>query len=62
MFEIYKKEGLSIPELMEIFELSRATAQRDIKILKDSNMVAFVGAKKTGKYLLTNKLLKKIKE
>lgn len=59
---IYEERGASTPSISERLQISRATAQRDIKSLKKLKIVEFKGAKRTGKYVLTNKILKKIKK
>jgi ATP-dependent DNA helicase RecG len=53
---IIKNKGLSLPQLMKDHTIRRATAQRDMKILKEIGFVSFVGAPKTGKYTITKKL------
>ena len=50
---IADQEGLSISDLKKNFAIKRATAQRDMKILRDAGWITFVGAPKTGKYQLT---------
>ena len=45
--------GLSISDLKENFAIERATAQRDMKLLRDAGWITFVGIPKTGKYQLT---------
>ena len=57
---IYEEDGASIPDIIKRMQVSRTTAQRDIRTLKELQIVKFKGAKKTGKYLLTNKTLKKM--
>ncbi len=52
---LYFQKGLSLEELKKHFKIERATAQRDMKYLKDANLVIFKGAAKTGKYVLTKK-------
>lgn len=42
-------------ELEKIFTISTATAERDLSLLRDSNLIIFEGAAKTGKYVLTEK-------
>jgi ATP-dependent DNA helicase RecG len=54
---IIKKNGLSLPKLMNFYSIKRATAQRDMKILKDIGFISFVGSPKAGKYMATEKLL-----
>ena len=46
-------KGLSISDLKANFGIERATAQRDMKLLRDLGWVTFVGSPKTGKYRLT---------
>ena len=41
---------------MKDHTIRRATAQRDMKILKEIGFVSFVDAPKTGKYMITGKL------
>ncbi|WP_201741412.1 HTH domain-containing protein [Sinomicrobium soli] len=50
---IITHSGISLEELKKEFHIKRATAQRDMKQLKDIGWVDFVGAPKTGKYMLT---------
>lgn len=49
------RNGVSLDELKRYFKIERATAQRDMKHLKNIGWVNFVGAPKTGKYILTEK-------
>jgi ATP-dependent DNA helicase RecG len=56
---IITKNGISIDELKKQFQIERATAQRDMKQLKDIGLVDFVGVPKTGKYMLSDKGRKK---
>lgn len=55
LLEIIKKNGLTLPQLMKNYSIRRATAQRDMKILRSVGLVSFVGAPKTGKYMITEK-------
>lgn len=57
---LYEKDGASIPGIIERMQVSRSTAQRDIRTLKELQIVEFKGAKKTGKYVVTKKVLKGI--
>ncbi|MCU0645744.1 MAG: helix-turn-helix domain-containing protein [bacterium] len=50
------------PELEKIFAISTATAERDLSLLRDSNLIIFEGAAKTGKYVLTEKGITIIKD
>ena len=53
---IIKNNGLSLSQLMKDRTIKRATAQRDMKILKEIGFISFIGAPKTGKYMITGKL------
>ena len=55
---MYEKNGLVIDDILTQFKVARATAMRDIKALREAGLVEFAGTPKTGKYMLT-KLLKK---
>ena len=57
LLEIIKNEGLSLPQLMKDLTIKRATAQRDMKILREIGFIHFLGAPKTGKYMVTEKLV-----
>jgi len=46
---------LTLAILQKLFGISRATAKRDIVILKKLEIVEFIGSLKTGKYVLTEK-------
>ncbi len=52
---LYQEESLSSREIQNFLSIQRNTAQRDIKLLKDADLVRFVGSAKTGKYQLTKK-------
>jgi ATP-dependent DNA helicase RecG len=43
------------PDVERLFNISTATAERDLSILKRLNLIIFDGAPKTGRYILTNK-------
>lgn len=45
--------GIILNQIVEVFGVKRATAQRDMKLLKDIGYVDFIGANKNGKYVLT---------
>jgi Mn-dependent DtxR family transcriptional regulator len=36
-------------------DISRATAKRDIDILKNAGLIEYVGSRKAGRYMLTEK-------
>ena len=46
----------------KIFNISTATAERDLSLLRDSTLIIFEGAAKTGKYVLTEKGITIIKD
>ena len=39
----------------KIFKISKATAERDLALLKKLGLIEFIGPPKTGKYMLTKK-------
>ena len=61
LIEIYRMNGMRLPEIQDKFEIGRATAQRDMKVLKDIDFIEFIGQPKSGKYFVS-KPLKKIIE
>jgi len=58
---ILTKGKMRLPEIIKSFEIERATAQRDMAILKESGVLEFKGSSKTGAYFLTENFKKKIK-
>jgi ATP-dependent DNA helicase RecG len=56
------QKGLTLDDIKKYFNVGRATAQRDMKYLKDGGLVTFKGAAKTGKYMLTEKGLRLFKK
>jgi ATP-dependent DNA helicase RecG len=42
-------------DMERLFNISTATAERDLSILKRLNFIIFDGAPKTGRYILTDK-------
>jgi len=42
-------------EIEKLLEVSRATAERDILVLKELDFITFEGSPKTGRYVLTKK-------
>lgn len=56
-----EKGQMKRTEIEKLFNVSRATAERDLSILKDLGLISFVGAPKTGRYVLTEKGKKLIK-
>ena len=58
---IITNNDISLDELKSNFKIKRATAQRDMKHLKNLGWIDFIGAPKTGKYMLTEKGKKDLK-
>jgi ATP-dependent DNA helicase RecG len=52
---IYRQDGLALEKIKTEFNVKRATAQRDMKMLKEAGYINFEGAPKTGKYVVTHK-------
>ena len=59
---IILNNGMSLSQLMANHAIKQATAQRDMKLLKDAGLINFIGAPKTGKYMITEKLTQIIKQ
>lgn len=59
---LLNNNGANVKEISEKLSIARRTVERDLKLLKDARIIEFKGAKRTGKYLLTNKILKEIKK
>lgn len=53
--ELSKRKRLTLTEVIDVFKVACATAQRDIKLLRDIELVQFRGSKKAGAYELTEK-------
>ena len=51
---IVQLQGVTINDLKEMFKIERATAQRDMALLREAGLVSFKGAPKTGRYVLTD--------
>ncbi len=49
---IYVEDGKSLKDLMLVFDVARATMQRDMALLKAHQFIAFEGAAKSGVYKL----------
>lgn len=49
-------DGISLQTLKEKYKIERATAQRDMALLKECGFIEFRGAPKTGKYVITKKI------
>ncbi|PID89533.1 MAG: transcriptional regulator [Bacteroidia bacterium] len=57
---LFLNKGKSLKELMNSFDVARATMQRDMALLKAHQFVVFKGSSKTGVYSITDKFRKKI--
>jgi predicted HTH transcriptional regulator len=51
---IRKHPGVKVPDIKAALDLSTRTVRRRIKELKEKNIVAFIGADKTGGYYITD--------
>jgi ATP-dependent DNA helicase RecG len=45
--------GLRLATMRTEFGLTRATAQRDLAVLRKAGLIEFAGASRTGRYILT---------
>ena len=61
IYFLYKKDGSTIQQIIYELAISRRTILRDISILKEANLVIFYGARKTGKYILSELMKERIK-
>jgi ATP-dependent DNA helicase RecG len=56
MFEILRRDEMLIDvQIAETFEVSERTIDNDIRFLRGLELIEFIGAKKTGRYVLTEK-------
>lgn len=62
MVKIYEQRSIKRKEMEQLFTISTATAERDIAMLKEAGFLRFVGAPKTGNYVLTDKGKKMVEE
>jgi len=51
--QIVRGDPIDYESIQESFDVSRKTIKRDLKALKEDNLIVFEGAPKTGKYVLT---------
>ena len=56
LFLLVINKGITLQTIKDRFGIERATAQRDMKLLKKIGFVKFEGASKTGKYIATEKI------
>lgn len=54
---LLSNNGANVKEISEKLTIARRTVERDLKLLRDVKIIEFKGAKRTGKYFLTNKIL-----
>ncbi len=52
---IYREKSITRNMMEKTFGISTATAERDIALLKEAELILFEGAPKTGRYILTEK-------
>jgi ATP-dependent DNA helicase RecG len=55
LVKIYVRKAITRRDIEQLFNVSTATAERDIAMLKEADLITFEGAPKTGKYALTKK-------
>jgi ATP-dependent DNA helicase RecG len=55
LVKIYVRKAITRRGIEQLFNVSTATAERDIAMLKEADLIKFEGAPKTGKYALTKK-------
>lgn len=56
MFEVLRRGEILIDvQIAETFDVSERTIDNDIRFLRDLELIEFIGAKKTGRYVLTEK-------
>ncbi len=54
MFEVLRRGEILIDvQIAETFEVSERIIENDIIFLRDLELIEFIGAKKTGRYVLT---------
>lgn len=58
---LYIEESLSLRSLQDTFDVGRATMQRDMVLMNENKLIDFIGANKTRKYIINEKLMKKLK-
>ena len=54
MLIIVNMNGVALKDLLETVKISRITAVRDLTLLREAGLVTFLGAPKTGRYVLTD--------
>lgn len=62
LVKIYVRKAITRRDIEQLFNVSTATAERDIAMLKEADLIKFEGAPKTGKYALTKKGNKMMEE
>lgn len=62
LVKIYVRKAITLRDIEQLFTVSTATAERDIAMLKEADLIKFEGAPKTGKYALTKKGNKMMEE
>ena len=62
LVKIYVRKAITRRDIEQLFNVSTATAERDIAMLKEADIIKFEGAPKTGKYALTKKGNKMMEE
>jgi len=54
-------DGIRLSDIKRQFGVERATGQRDMQVLKKAGLVLFQGSPKTGRYILTAGMAKRLK-
>ncbi|MEW5936946.1 MAG: ATP-binding protein [Candidatus Thermoplasmatota archaeon] len=62
LVKIYEDKSITRMMMEKTFEISTATAERDIALLKEADLILFEGPPKTGRYVLTEKGRKILEE
>lgn len=50
---LHKGESLAAVQISKMFHVSTRTVEKDIKLLRENELIIFMGAPKTGRYVLT---------
>lgn len=48
-------DQVNVPNLATLFDVSEKTIRRDLYVLRDMNLIHYVGSNKTGHWEVTNK-------
>ena len=59
---LHKGESLAAVQISKMFHVSTRTIEKDIKFLRENELITFMGAPKTGRYELTTRGKKVIRD